>query len=102
VASVVRRLIVLIPLLGLCGCGTLLSPKSSVYSGVQMDASLAYHSLPHPAALLPVIDMPFSFLADTVLLPATLSSSPEEKAEALEKSEKAKETIPEPRSLRAE
>jgi uncharacterized protein YceK len=50
-----------------------------------MDASLARYSLPHPAALLPVIDMPVSFVADTMLLPVTLSSSPEEKAEAIEK-----------------
>jgi uncharacterized protein YceK len=101
-ASVVLRLIVLVSALGLCGCGTLLSSKSSPYSGVQMDAALAGHSFPHPGAILPVMDLPASFVADTVLLPVTLSSSSDNKSDSFGTSISASGTTQTPHSFRTD
>jgi uncharacterized protein YceK len=75
VAKALLRLIVILAAAELCGCGTLLSEKSAPYSGVCMDARLAGNSLPHPGAMLPVLDLPASFVADTLILPMTLPSS---------------------------
>ncbi|AHG79496.1 hypothetical protein X875_8780 [Mannheimia varigena USDA-ARS-USMARC-1388] len=60
----------------LSGCGTLLSfgvGDCSPYSGVRANADLMSEPGPDGAALtaLGIVDMPFSLVADTVLLPVT-------------------------------
>lgn len=60
----------------LSGCGTLLSlgvGDCSPYSGVRANTNLMSEPGPDRAALtaLGILDMPFSLIADTVLLPIT-------------------------------
>ncbi|HGO5814605.1 TPA: YceK/YidQ family lipoprotein [Mannheimia haemolytica] len=60
----------------LSGCGTLLSlgvGDCSPYSGVRANADLMSEPGPDGPALtaLGIVDMPFSLVADTVLLPVT-------------------------------
>lgn len=60
----------------LSGCGTLLSlglGDCSPYSGVRADAEMMSEPGPDGTALAAagIIDLPFSLVADTVLLPVT-------------------------------
>lgn len=84
--------ILLVPLiLGMCGCGTCFNFFSQgpdherIYGGVQIDASFAVMHVdidnghippfPLPQTVLGIIDMPFSFIGDTLTLPITIPST---------------------------
>ena len=70
--SVVRFFALLIAAVAISGCGTtfqgcgLFGP--AIYGGVRCDI-LSIAQEPELAALILVVDLPFSFLADTVILP---------------------------------
>ncbi|MCK3656964.1 hypothetical protein A4G19_14980 [Pasteurellaceae bacterium Macca] len=59
----------------LAGCGTiwsLSSPAPQPYSGVRADLNMLETNEAFPFNLLAIIDLPLSFLADTLFLPYTL------------------------------
>lgn len=63
-------------LLFLSGCGTIFSITDVgyplVYSGVQDDCKFIYKFYKEaPLGLMPILDLPFSFIADTIILPVS-------------------------------
>ena len=70
--SVVRFLALLIAAVVISGCGTTFQGSGlygpAIYGGVRCDV-LSIAQEPEVAALILVVDLPFSFVADTVILP---------------------------------
>lgn len=76
-----RRAFTALALLVLTGCGTIqdLIYEQRIYGGVRRDLELRSFPRPgpignDPTSLLLIIDLPFCFVADTLLLPYTLSA----------------------------
>ncbi|MFQ5508430.1 MAG: YceK/YidQ family lipoprotein [Leptospirillia bacterium] len=56
------------------------TPHKHIYGGTRMDLWaigqwLDTHPILYPVALIPLIDLPFSLVADTVMLPFTISAA---------------------------
>jgi uncharacterized protein YceK len=71
-----------VAILSLSGCGTMLNftsrEKPEIYGGVEVDVAWIGMSRQNPAPspdqanLLGIVDLPFSFIGDTLTLPITL------------------------------
>ncbi len=81
--KILKTTFVLMAVSSLTGCGTIRTLVDSsgetgfpraIYGGSRLDAALIHHANTRDAGmvvLVPIVDMPFSALADTVALPYT-------------------------------